>query len=373
MMTADPGPSPPPRDPAAPAGPPLEQRFDAGSLYALRAAVSAHAAAAGLSKQRVYDVTAAVHELAANAVLHGAGHGRVRLWTQDGFLHCQVSDAGPARREDSGTLPRAVPWPAEHGHGLWIVAQVTDKSAIDHGPAGTTVTTRFALSPARRLAAAERTSPERADASGATSAADCQVRRMRWPMNRRSSASPHSCSVGPRRSPGAAGDAPNATASAASSLHQILAVHEVPGHRSRAAAWHADGTVRPHAATQAARSQDPRNDASDAILPICARLAAPCLRPCSRTGGSPARAVSMAARIPACRLQRYVGHHRDGRLAEAAPGTPASLARELPRLAAQLFSYGYINAMRWTMPLPITIVTLAAVSALAIRPAHGRA
>ena len=146
MMTADPGPSPPPGDPAVPAEPLLEQDFDAGSLYALRAAVSAHAAAAGLSKQRVYDVTAAVHEMAANAVLHGAGQGRVRLWTRDGFLHCRVSDAGPARRDESDTSPWAVPWPAEHGHGLWIVAQVADKSSIDHGPAGTAVTARFALS-----------------------------------------------------------------------------------------------------------------------------------------------------------------------------------------------------------------------------------
>jgi hypothetical protein len=43
-------------------------------------------------------------------------------------------------------LPWAVPWPAEHGHGLWIVAQVADKSSIDHGLAGTAVTARFALS-----------------------------------------------------------------------------------------------------------------------------------------------------------------------------------------------------------------------------------
>src|SRR3954468_22067504 len=114
MMTADPGPSPPPGDPAVSAEPLLEQDFDAGSLYALRAAVSAHAAAAGLGKQRVYDVTAAVHEMAATAGRRGAGHGRVRLWTQDGFLHCQVSDVGPARRDDSGLPPRAVPWPAEH-------------------------------------------------------------------------------------------------------------------------------------------------------------------------------------------------------------------------------------------------------------------
>jgi anti-sigma regulatory factor (Ser/Thr protein kinase) len=149
MMTADPGPSPPPRDPAVStgsAGPTLEQAFDAGSLYALRAAVSAHAAAAALSRQRVYDVTAAVHELAANAVLHGAGQGRVRLWTQDGFLHCEVSDAG-ATTQDRPAPPQTVPWPAEHGHGLWIVAQVADASFVDHGPDGTVVTARFALSP----------------------------------------------------------------------------------------------------------------------------------------------------------------------------------------------------------------------------------
>ncbi len=149
MMTADPGPSPPPHGRPAPGSPLLEQHFDAGSLYALRAAVSAHAAAAGLSRQRVYDVTCAVHELAANAVLHGAGHGRVRLWTQDGFLHCQVSDDGPGGRNGSGAPPRALPWPAEHGHGLWIVVQVADQCSIDHGPAGTTVTARFAPSPAQ--------------------------------------------------------------------------------------------------------------------------------------------------------------------------------------------------------------------------------
>src|SRR5882757_10400739 len=86
---------------AAPAGsPPLEQGFDAGSLYALRSAVAAHAAAAGLSRHRVYDVTAVAHELAANAVVHGAGHGRLRLWTRDGFLSCQVSDDGPAEPGD---------------------------------------------------------------------------------------------------------------------------------------------------------------------------------------------------------------------------------------------------------------------------------
>ena len=66
----------------------LEQGFDGDSLYALRAAVAAYAAEAGLPRQRVYDVVLAAHELAANAVRHGAGHGRLRLWADSQALYC---------------------------------------------------------------------------------------------------------------------------------------------------------------------------------------------------------------------------------------------------------------------------------------------
>ena len=131
----------------------LDQAFDAGSLYALRAAVAAHAAAAGLGKSQVYDVTAVAHELAANAVVHGAGHGRLRLWVADGFLYCQVSDDGrdpPAAQRGDGTAQPGdgtAPWPAEHGHGLWLARQVADHVGIGHGPSGTTATARFPLTP----------------------------------------------------------------------------------------------------------------------------------------------------------------------------------------------------------------------------------
>jgi anti-sigma regulatory factor (Ser/Thr protein kinase) len=117
----------------------LEQEFDVGSLYALRAAVAAHAAKAGLNRHQVYDVTAAAHELAANAVMHGAGRGRVRLWTSGQFLYCQVTDDGHA---GVGAV-----WPTEHGHGLWLVGQVASQLSIDRSPAGTTVTAQFDVSP----------------------------------------------------------------------------------------------------------------------------------------------------------------------------------------------------------------------------------
>jgi hypothetical protein len=67
-----------------PAGEPgvpiLDLAFDSGTLHALRAGVKAHACEAGLPEARAEDVVLVVHELAANAVSHGAGAGRLRIW-----------------------------------------------------------------------------------------------------------------------------------------------------------------------------------------------------------------------------------------------------------------------------------------------------
>ena len=155
-MSGDPGrglrPPGPPAG-AAPVGatvpsarsPVLDQVFDSGSLYSLRAAVAAHAAEAGLPRPRVYDVVIAAHELAANAVRHGAGHGRLRLWADGQMLHCQVSDDGPAKaaRDGEAGSPDTAPWPSEHGHGLWLIGQVADHISLHRGPGGTTAKVSF--------------------------------------------------------------------------------------------------------------------------------------------------------------------------------------------------------------------------------------
>jgi anti-sigma regulatory factor (Ser/Thr protein kinase) len=121
----------------------LDQAFDRDSLYALRSAVAAHASAAGVPRQRVYDVVTAAHELAANAVRHGAGHGRLRLWADSRSLHIQVSDDGPAGG-DAARLD-AAEWKHEHAHGLWIIDQLADLVSLDRA-AGTTVTITFTIS-----------------------------------------------------------------------------------------------------------------------------------------------------------------------------------------------------------------------------------
>jgi len=139
----------------------LEQQFDGDSLYALRATVAAHGSQAGLSEGRTRDLVLVVHELAANAVRHGAGHGRLRLWTTRDEVHCEVTDdaAGPpdadateppdadgARLEASGA---AAVWQVEPGHGLWLVGRVADEASVQSGPSGTVAAVLFRLNRGR--------------------------------------------------------------------------------------------------------------------------------------------------------------------------------------------------------------------------------
>lgn len=141
-----PGASGPGGDPAG--GVLLELEFAGLALYVLRQAVQAHAAAAGMGGARARDVVLAVNELASNAVRHGAGRGRLRMWIQDGALCCQVEDAGRAPRggrPGAGDEAGAAGWPYAHGHGLWLVRLLADQMSVVSGPGGTCVTVRFAV------------------------------------------------------------------------------------------------------------------------------------------------------------------------------------------------------------------------------------
>ena len=142
----------------------LDQEFDSRTLYALRAAVQAHAGQVGLSEDRADEVVLAVHELAANAIAHGAGHGHFRMWDLVGALSCEIVDSGPAGAaaacspsdaggppgpSDAGGRPGpsepADPWPTADGHGLWLVRQVADHLDLRSGARGTRAIVTFAL------------------------------------------------------------------------------------------------------------------------------------------------------------------------------------------------------------------------------------
>jgi anti-sigma regulatory factor (Ser/Thr protein kinase) len=82
----------------------LDHRFGARGLALLRAVVLAHAVEAGMPESRARDVMLAAHELAANAIRHGAGTGQLQMRAGDGMLRVQVHDAGLASRTgEAGT------------------------------------------------------------------------------------------------------------------------------------------------------------------------------------------------------------------------------------------------------------------------------
>jgi len=145
------------RPPGADAGagggqepPALDQVFDGDSLYALRAAVAAHGLQAGLAEGRLGDLVLAVHELAANAVRHGGGRGRLQIWDTGGMLRCEVTDDGAGRSGAAGQGSGAddsARWPIDPGHGLWVVSQVADQTSVQAGASGTVASVSFVLGP----------------------------------------------------------------------------------------------------------------------------------------------------------------------------------------------------------------------------------
>jgi anti-sigma regulatory factor (Ser/Thr protein kinase) len=123
----------------------MEQRFDAGNLVSLRSAVAAHGGALGLGDSQVSDLVLVAHELATNAVRHGGGAGRLRLWRVDGSVFCEVVDSGAGflftgpehqRRPDVG---------ASGGRGLWIVARLVDQMRVDSDLTGTVAVVEIRL------------------------------------------------------------------------------------------------------------------------------------------------------------------------------------------------------------------------------------
>ena len=126
----------------------LDQWFDVDTLPDLRRAILAEAVAAGMTGDRVDDVVLALHELAANAVRHGGGAGRLRMQAASGQLRCHVSDpgpgnaAGPARARGILAVGR---WLIRPGHGLWLVRGIADHLDIVAGSSGAEVTAVFAL------------------------------------------------------------------------------------------------------------------------------------------------------------------------------------------------------------------------------------
>jgi anti-sigma regulatory factor (Ser/Thr protein kinase) len=122
--------------PAPPAGA-GEIAFDHHSLATVRHFVSGHIRAARIDDARAADLLLAINEITTNSVRHGGGGGRVRMWSREDRLICEVADAGSITDPLVG---RRRPEPDQTGgYGIWIANQVCDLVQIRSASRSTTV------------------------------------------------------------------------------------------------------------------------------------------------------------------------------------------------------------------------------------------
>jgi anti-sigma regulatory factor (Ser/Thr protein kinase) len=123
--------------------PVLDMTFQTGDLIRLRSTVAAYAAELGAGG-RGEDVVLIAHELASNAIRHGGGAGRLRLWRDDYRLLCRVSDTGPGLTDVAGAGAELPSAQVPGGRGLWIVRRLA-AVRIDSGRNGTVITAAVPL------------------------------------------------------------------------------------------------------------------------------------------------------------------------------------------------------------------------------------
>jgi anti-sigma regulatory factor (Ser/Thr protein kinase) len=112
----------------------------AADLGAIRMVVAAEAGASGLDAARSQALVIVVHEIVANSLVHGGGHGTIRCWQEEQTLVVEAKDTGRFRLKDQPLVGRVRPtYEQERGRGLWLANQLADlvqvRTSDDHGTA----------------------------------------------------------------------------------------------------------------------------------------------------------------------------------------------------------------------------------------------
>ena len=147
-----------PSDIADRSGELLDVVFGWTDFARLRRQVAAQCADAGLTGTRLDDFVLAVHEIAANAIVHAGAGGRLILRRAASGLRClgavtipktAVSCPAPRSgdtREMASTAAELAepdepgePIGADSGRGLWLAATLADELSITSGPDSTIV------------------------------------------------------------------------------------------------------------------------------------------------------------------------------------------------------------------------------------------
>ena len=117
--------------------------FDGDDLSDVRRVAGAFAERSGLARERVGDFVLGVHEVAANSVGHGPGHGVLSLWTQPDRLMAQVDDTGRILDPLVGRVEPDLG--AGSGRGLWLTNRLFDLVQIRSLASGAVVRMHFVI------------------------------------------------------------------------------------------------------------------------------------------------------------------------------------------------------------------------------------
>ena len=111
--------------------------FGPDDLGEIRQWVSGQAASHGVSRDRLEDLSLALHEICTNSIRFGGGRGRLAVWIADGTLICDVLDRG---RIDDLLIGRVLP-PLDGlgGRGVWLANQLCDLAQLRSGDGFTQV------------------------------------------------------------------------------------------------------------------------------------------------------------------------------------------------------------------------------------------
>ena len=91
---------------------------------------------AGLDKTRAEDVVLAVHEVAVNSVLYGAGSARLSVWEDGQQLTFEIENR---RNSASAPVLRTPTADQVSGRGLWLARHLVDDLAVEVTPDNVTV------------------------------------------------------------------------------------------------------------------------------------------------------------------------------------------------------------------------------------------
>jgi anti-sigma regulatory factor (Ser/Thr protein kinase) len=116
--------------------------FD-GDLWALRHTLAELELLKELDSGRLEDLIFAVNEAASNAVLHGDGTCRARVWRDGGRIVSEIVTTSSIADPLAG-LRRPEPG-AVGGRGLWLINQLCDLVEVRSGPEGSSVRMHVAL------------------------------------------------------------------------------------------------------------------------------------------------------------------------------------------------------------------------------------